>query len=184
MTIMNDVLFETDRTRVRPWRLAEAPRLYDLLGRWDVVKWLGDDPKVLTSEDEARDRIGAWAEGHRAGSAHGCWAVEVSATGVPGGSVILKPLPNGDGEVEIGWHFHPDSQGKGLAAEAAKGLLAKGFAEGLDEIFALTHPTNEASRKLCWRIGMTDLGVMTRWYPGPSQIFRITKAEHAKATLD
>lgn len=175
---MTDLLYETERIRLRPWRLSEAPRLYDLLGRWDVVKWLGDDPKVLASEDEARDRIRAWAEAHRTGSAYGCWAVEVKATGVSAGSVILKPLPNGAGEVEIGWHFHPDSQGKGLAAEAATGMLSKGFAEGLDEIFALTHQTNEPSKKLCLRIGMTDLGVMTRWYPGPSQVFRITKTEH------
>lgn len=175
---MTDLLFETERTRVRPWRLAEAPRLFDLLGRWEVVQWLGDDPRVLASEDEARERIGTWANGHRAGSPYGCWAVEVTETGVPAGSVILRPLPNGDGEVEIGWHFHPDSHGKGLAAEAAAGLLAEGFATGLAEIFALTHPTNEPSMKLCRRLGMTDLGVLTRWYPAPSQVFRITKAEH------
>ena len=36
----------------------------------------------------------------------------------------------GPGEVEIGWHLHPDSHGHGYATEAAELLLARGFEAG------------------------------------------------------
>ena len=60
------------------------------------------------------------------------------------GSVLLKPLPNGAGEIEIGWHLHPDSWGRGLATEAAGALLRYGFELGLTEIWAVTHLTTPA----------------------------------------
>ena len=75
----------------------------------------------------------------------GAWAVVECATDIPAGTVLLKPLPDGAGEIEIGWHFHPDSWGRGLATEAARALLARGFALGLAEIWAVTGPLNQRS---------------------------------------
>ena len=82
-----------------------------------------------------------------------------------------KPLPGGEGEVEIGWHFHPDSWGKGLASESAAALLARGFAQGLHEIWAVTDLDNHRSAAVCHRIGMRLLGVTRRWYQDPSLMF-------------
>ena len=90
---------------------------------------------------------------------------------VPAGSVLLKRLPNGGGEIEIGWHLHPDSWGRGLATEAAAALLAHGFANGLEEVWAVTHLDNDRSVAVCRKIGMRLLGITNRWYPGPSLMF-------------
>jgi RimJ/RimL family protein N-acetyltransferase len=57
-------------------------------------------------------------------------------------------------------------------------LLTHGFAAGLPEILAVTHLDNYASQGVCRKIGMTDQGVVEKWYDGPSQLFRITAAEH------
>lgn len=173
--------FETDRTIARPWRDEEADRLYDILSRWEVAKWLGTDAKPMADRDEAAKSIVTWRRRRKKDPRIGCWAIEVKSTGIVAGSVILNPLPNGDGEIEIGWHFHPDSWGKGLAREAAAGLLAKAFADGLPEVWALTHTTNEPSQKVCRAIGMVDQGVFhDRWYEGESQIYRISRDEWAQ----
>jgi RimJ/RimL family protein N-acetyltransferase len=174
------VIFETDRTIVRPWADADADRVYDTLRRMEVAKWLGSEPKPMQSRDEALKWIATWRDRHAADPRIGCWAVEVKATGVAAGSILLNPLPNGAGEIEIGWHFHPDSWGQGLAREAAAGALTRGFDDGFPELWAITHLANERSQKVCRAIGMKDVGVFQdRWYTGESQIFRLTREEWA-----
>lgn len=167
------VIAETARIRIRPWHPDEAYRLFDLLRRPEVVRWLGVEPQVMTDPSEAVERIAAWATYAEAHPGFGRWAAEVIGTGVPAGTILLGPMPNGDGEVEIGWHFHPDSWGRGLASEAATAVLAKAFDDGIDEVYAVTHPDNETSHKMCLRIGMTNLGETTKWYGAPATLFRI-----------
>jgi RimJ/RimL family protein N-acetyltransferase len=169
---------ETERLVVRPWRLEEAPRLLDILSRVEVVTWLGDgEPELMKDLDEARERIErSWAT-----SAHpprGRWAIEVRETGVVVGSTVIDTLPNAEaGEVEIGWHLHPDSWGQGYASEAAAAVLAYGLAHGLPEVFALTHLDNYPSQAVARRIGMEPLGETDRWYDEPSVLFRARPAD-------
>ncbi|WP_310962761.1 GNAT family N-acetyltransferase [Nocardioides terrisoli] len=171
---------ETDRLRIRPWGTQEAARVLDIQSRPEVVKWLGDGPpQLMRTLGEARERITSY---HRRSALppRGFWAIEVRETGVVAGSVILLTLPNAEhDEVEIGWHLHPDSWGRGYATEAAAAVLARGFAHGLPEIFALTHTDNMPSQAVCRRIGMRDLGVREKWYDGPSQVFGLTAEEYA-----
>jgi RimJ/RimL family protein N-acetyltransferase len=162
---------QTERIDIRPWHHDEADRLFDLLRRIEVVKWLGRTPKPMTQREEAVVRIEQWAAALAADPPSGAWAAVERSTGIPAGTVLLKPLPDGDGEVEIGWHFHPDSWGKGLASESARALLARGFADGLDEVWAVTHLDNDASVAVCRRVGMRLLGVTRRWYHEPSLMF-------------
>ncbi|MBP0445519.1 GNAT family N-acetyltransferase [Roseomonas sp. SSH11] len=57
--------------------------------------------------------------------------------------------------VEIGWRFRPAFQGRGLATEAARLALARGFGElGLDRIVSFTTMENERSWRLMERLGM------------------------------
>lgn len=167
-----DALVETTRLVVRPWRPDEADRLFDLLRRMEVVRWLGPAPEPMRDRDDAVARIAQWAEMLAADPRFGAWAAVERASGIAAGTLLLKPLPDGDGEVEIGWHFHPDSWGKGLASEGGRALLRHAFAAGgLDEVFAVTHLDNRASMAVCRRIGMRLLGVTHRWYHSPSRMF-------------
>jgi RimJ/RimL family protein N-acetyltransferase len=169
---------ETERLLIRDWQVSEAPRLLDILSRVEVARWLGDGAPVLMKDlDEATARIIRYAD-YSALPPLGIWAVEVKATGVVAGTVLLLTLPNDDnGEVEIGWHLHPDSWRKGYASEAARAVLAHGFAAGLPEILAVTHLTNEPSMKVAERIGMRHEGIVDKWYDDPSQLYRITADE-------
>lgn len=172
---------ETDRLILRAWRPDEAPRLLDLLGRLEVTRWLGDGtPWVMADLDEARRTIDRYAE-RSATPPIGVWAVEVCEIGRVAGSVMLLPLPRSEaGEVEIAWHLHPDSWGHGYATEAAAALLVHGFAHGLSEIFAVTHLGNDASGRVCGRLGMTDEGVVRKWYDIDMQLYRITCEEWSR----
>ncbi|MFN8194654.1 MAG: GNAT family N-acetyltransferase [Nocardioidaceae bacterium] len=170
----------TARLRLRPWRPDEAPRLLDILSRLEVVRWLGDQgPILMETLGEAQDRVERYAAFTAARAPLGVWAVEVADTGVVAGTVLLAELPHGDGEVEVAWFLHPDSWGHGYATEAAAALLDHAFAAGLPEIWALTHPGNDASQGVCRKLGMRHLGVATRWYAIPFEQYVVAADDWA-----
>ncbi|WP_445257653.1 GNAT family N-acetyltransferase [Nocardioides aurantiacus] len=178
---MTDAICETERLVVRPWRHEEAPRLLDILSRVEVVKWLDDGPPRLMADLDAAHAQIDRAAARSASPPLGSWAVVPRATGVPVGSVLTLELPDAaSGEVEIGWHLHPDSWGQGYAREAAAAVLARALDHGLEEVFALTHVPNLPSRAVARAIGMRDLGVHTWWYAEPSQVFRADRTTHPR----
>ncbi|GAA1413398.1 GNAT family N-acetyltransferase [Kitasatospora putterlickiae] len=184
-------MFTTDRLTARLWEHGDAERAYDMYSRWEVARWLGAAPRALESPAEVPAMIDRW-RGRSADPRYGVWALERRDTGVVVGSVMLLPLPSpspspspdedgsgnggGEGEIEVGWHLHPDSWGHGYATEAARGALAKGFADGLTEIHAVVRPGNTRSAAVCHRLGMTPQGRSTRWYGAELDTFRITRA--------
>jgi RimJ/RimL family protein N-acetyltransferase len=159
----------TCRLVVRAWRLDEADRFFDIYRRPEVVGWLGGEPM-----QDCGEAIAMIERNHArlaADPRFGSWAVIDRSSGVAVGSVILKALPDGGGEVEIGWQLHPDSWGNGFASEAALAVLDRGFAEGLPEVWAVTDLDNARSVAVCRRIGMRLLGITYRWYHEPSLMF-------------
>ena len=170
---MQPTYFETDRCRVRNWREVDADRVLDIYRRWEVSKWLGRTPKAMETGEQAAALVARWAELNESEPIAGRWAVERKSDGVVAGTVILVPLPDGDGEFEVGWHFHPDSWGQGLASESAGGALSWGFAHGLEEIFAVVRPDNAPSIAVCRRLGMAELGRTTKYYDAELELFRI-----------
>ena len=164
----------TARLRLRAWTTepGDLARLADLYGRDEVTRWLGGPPTVTPAELVER-----WRLVHELDRRHGCWAIEPLDGGPPAGTVLLKPLPDGVGEVEVGWHLHPDSWGHGYATEAARAVVDRGFDGGLPEVYAVVRPGNEASLAVCRRLGMTPLGRLRRWYDVELEAFRLVAPE-------
>jgi RimJ/RimL family protein N-acetyltransferase len=162
-------LVTTDRLVVRRWRPDERDRLFDIYRRPEVVRWLGAEP--MPDRRQAIEMIERNMARQHTGSRFGSWAVVDRSSGAPAGSVILKELPNGQGEVEIGWQLHPDSWGQGFASEAAGAVLERSLADGLPEIWAVTYLDNDRSAAVCRRIGMQLLGITHRWYHEPHLMF-------------
>lgn len=161
----------TERLRLRPWTTSpgDLARLADLYGRAEVTRWLGGPPTVSAAELVAR-----WDTVHAVDERHGCWAIETRADhGPPVGTLLLKPLPHGVGEVEVGWHLHPDAWGHGYATEAAAAVVDRAFQLGVPEVYAVVRPGNEPSLAVCRRLGMRPLGRMTRWYGVELEAFRL-----------
>ncbi|MGY2080358.1 GNAT family N-acetyltransferase [Modestobacter sp. SYSU DS0657] len=164
----------TDRLRLRAWTTDEADlaRLADLYSRDEVTRWLGGPPTVTPAELVQR-----WELVHQLDARHGCWAIEPRDGGAVAGTVLLKPLPNGVGEVEVGWHLHPDSWGCGYATEAARAVVDRAFGEGLAEVYAVVRPDNTRSLAVCDRLGMAPLGRTRRWYGTEVEAFRLSAPE-------
>ncbi len=166
----------TPRLRLRRWTTCrdDLARLTDTYSRPEVTRWLGGPPSVGPVE-----LVGRWAEVTRADPRFGCWAIEVGGTEVGGrepvvaGTVLLRPLPGGVGEVEVGWHLHPDCWGHGYATEAARAVVAHAFGAGVPEVYAVVRPGNEPSLAVCRRLGMQPLGRMRRWYDVELEAFRL-----------
>ena len=93
----------------------------------------------------------------------------------PIGTVLLMPLEDADGptdQVEIGWHLHPDQQGRGYATEAAQAVSERAAAAGIVEVLALTDLDNEPSQRVARRLGMDDEGATDRWFGITTRQFR------------
>jgi RimJ/RimL family protein N-acetyltransferase len=162
-------VLRTERLRLRPWTTAadDLARLEDIYRRDEVTRWLGGPSTLSPAELVER-----WAAVSERDPRYGCWAIEPT-DGPVAGTVLFKPLPNGVGEVEVGWHLHPDSWGRGYATEAARAVIDRGFALGLPEVYAVVRPGNEASLAVCRRLGMAPLGRMRRWYDVELEAFRL-----------
>jgi RimJ/RimL family protein N-acetyltransferase len=171
------VTFGTERLEMRPWThdQSDVERMLDMYSRWEVARWLGANPKAMETIEQAHQTVDNWAA--RTDGPYGVWAVQERTSATIVGTVLLVPLPepadgDGHGEVEVGWHFHPDSWGQGYGSEAGRGVLERGFAAGLPELFAVVRPEHERSRAVCARLGMTPLGETDRWYGLRLSLFR------------
>jgi RimJ/RimL family protein N-acetyltransferase len=80
-------------------------------------------------------------------------------SGDPVGSVQLYPLNDADGYANFGVWFHPTAWGEGYALEASAHLIEYGFRDlRLHCVSARTMERNEASRRLCERLGFVHEG--------------------------
>ncbi|MFI7603966.1 GNAT family N-acetyltransferase [Micromonospora sp. NPDC049366] len=71
------------------------------------------------------------------------------------GDVILWPADETLSRGEVGWAFHPSVAGRGFATEAARALIRVAFEEyGMHRLIAHVDARNEASARLCERVGM------------------------------
>ncbi|MGW7683762.1 GNAT family N-acetyltransferase [Kribbella sp. NPDC054772] len=172
------VVYETDRLLVRDWADGDGDRVFDIYRRWEVSRWLGAAPRVMADRGAASQVIARWNERNR-DSTYGIWAVQERASGTVAGTVLLVPLPDptdgtaARGEVEVGWHFHPDAWGRGLATESARGAIEHGFKAGVGQIYAVVRPDNVASLAVCGRLGMHRIGRTNRWYGAELEAFLI-----------
>jgi RimJ/RimL family protein N-acetyltransferase len=107
----------------------------------------------------------------------GLWAIVPLDRGrrEPVGTVLMMPLEDADGptdQIEIGWHLHPDEQGRGYATESAHALLDRARATGIVQVLALTDLDNAPSQRVARRLGMADDGPTDRWYGLTTRQFR------------
>jgi RimJ/RimL family protein N-acetyltransferase len=106
--------------------------------------------------------------------------VEVAATGVVAGTVAVLPIedettegsPDAQApELEVAWHLHPDSQGRGYAVEAARGVLDRAHRLGVPAVLALVDPANAPSLAVARRLGLQALGRSDRYYGKALDVF-------------
>ena len=164
------VVATTERLVIRPWTEHDAEALLDIYSRGEVARWLGAEPQALQTLDQAVRRVERWASRAEADPTYRVWCLTLRASGVPVGTVLLLPLAGG--EVEVGWHLHPNHWGHGYATEAARAAIARGIDAGLDQVLAVVKPDNHQSQAVCRRLGMEHVGLTDRYYGMPIELFR------------
>jgi len=145
-------LITTPRLVLRPFVSSDAPDVIAYRGRSDVCRYLLIEPMdEPTIEAFIADRLDAVRPGDDGGKL--VLAIELDGRVV--GDVTMKFGPRVDRQGEVGWIVHPDVGGQGYATEAARAFVSTGFAEwDLHRVFAQLDPRNEASARLCERLGM------------------------------
>jgi RimJ/RimL family protein N-acetyltransferase len=150
------VLIETERLILRAWRPEDREPYADIMVDPEVGKWLGGP----FSREQAFERVARFTES-LADTGLGRLALERKSDGRLIGHCGLanapdtKPVPAG---LEIGWALAPDAWGAGYAVEAARAVIADGFARhDVPEILAFTGTTNWRSRAVMQRLGMVRM---------------------------
>lgn len=143
----------TRRLTLRPVTLGDLDDVYAYQRRPDVCRWmLGAEPRT---REQSRASVAAMAgeDGLRAEGDVLTLAVEADRRVI--GAVELVWRSATDRTAEIGYVFHPEFGGRGLATEAVAALLRRGFEEfGLHRVYGRCHAGNEASARLMTRLGM------------------------------
>ena len=148
---------------------------------WDVKRYIGGAPAVMANRSQALALIQRRRDLDH--PVYGVWAIELASEHVLVGNLLLKPIPLSAHEspsppvdVEIGWHLHPEHWGHGYASEAGYAGLAQAFDSVLARVLVVTAPGNEASQKVCRRLGMQHLGRSDAYYNAPHEVYQAQRA--------
>jgi RimJ/RimL family protein N-acetyltransferase len=140
------VFVQTERLFIRQW----------VPDDWVRFRPLGTDPRVLkhlNTEPWSDERIqGFINRGIEVAKTRGwiLWPVIHREDAVLIGFCGFPP------DVEIGWRFLPEYQGRGLATEAATAVMRYGFDTfQFDRLISVTQPANHRSLRVIEKLGMT-----------------------------
>src|SRR5262245_14288680 len=158
----------TERLQLREWTIDDAEAAFQIYGDPEVVRFLGNGetvPDLAAQRDWLAERIERYRSAVLNG--FGVWAAVERNTQQVVGTLILKPLPPTEHEIEIGWHLNRRVWGSGYASEAARSVMRYGFFDlCLEKILAVIKPENVRSAAVAQRIGMRYLERTNRYYGG------------------
>ena len=148
------VILETQNLLLRHLTLGDLEELYALYSDPEIRKYF---PEGVLSFEETREELEWHMHGHPDHNELGLWATIHKETGKFIGRCGLLPWEiEGKLEVEIAYLLNKDFWHRGLATEAASGILRYAFRTlNLSRLICLIDPENVPSQKVAKRIGMT-----------------------------
>jgi [ribosomal protein S5]-alanine N-acetyltransferase len=147
------IITETDRLIIREFTRDDAQAVYDFNAPVEVNRYTGDVGRCNSPEDALSIIENIWLREY-AQYGFGRWAVVFKETAKVIGFCGFKYEPSLKG-VDIGYRFHPDYWGKGIATEANLACFA--FARShmaLDAVFGEVVIENVDSIKVIKKLGM------------------------------
>ncbi|PRY88116.1 GNAT family N-acetyltransferase [Mongoliibacter ruber] len=151
-----DNLLETERLSIRLLNLQDSPFILELLTSKTWLEYIGD--RGVKDETTAADYILNGPMASYSSNGYGLFlVVEKSSQEKVGLAGFLKrdELPLAD----LGFAMLERFEGKGLAKEASKALLAFGKEKwGFEKVCAITTKTNQRSNKLLSSLGFQHVG--------------------------
>ncbi len=155
-------MLDTDRLRLRPFALDDAPVVRQLAGAWEVA-----DPTLYIPhpypEGAAEEWIGTHARDAAAGDAF-TWALERRDD-----AALLGAISLGVGAYhhrgDLGYWLGVPFWNRGYTTEAARAVLAFGFGPlGLRRVQAGIFPRNAASMRVMEKVEMRREGLLRDYY--------------------
>ncbi|GAB3417454.1 GNAT family N-acetyltransferase [Niabella aquatica] len=144
--------FETVRLTVRRFKESDAQALFDYFENPRVHCFA--DEKVSSIEEARTEVIKRSKDASQ-------FAVCLKENDLLIGNLFA--VKEGD-TYSVGWNFNSRFEGKGLAIEAAGGLLEYLFTQkGARRIYAYVEEDNTRSQKLCERLGMRKEGLFLEY---------------------
>lgn len=150
---LSDLTGETERMLLRPYRDSDLDVFADMHGRAEVARYLTWEPRDAEASRAALERharLVLQAEGDGVTLA----GFEKDTGGFVGEFVLfLRNVDSRGGEV--GYILHPDRQGRGLATEGARAMLALGFdLVNLHRVIGRLDARNTGSAAVLSKLGM------------------------------
>lgn len=152
----------TTRLRLRHLDPGDVPALYAIFSDLRVMRFWSSGPLADVAAAAAlRDDVERLARE----DALYQWGIERrDAPGVVGTATLFR-IDRTHRRAEIGFALHPEQWGRGYAGEAVGALVAHAFDErGLHRLEADVDPRNEASLRVCERLGFVREGLLRERY--------------------
>jgi RimJ/RimL family protein N-acetyltransferase len=174
------VTIETARLRLRSLRDDDLAELVDLIGNWEVARWVSNVPYPY-GESDGRDWIGLVQRDHANGRPRR-FAIALKETDhIIGGIGLDGSTGDESDEPSLGYWLGQPYWGNGYGREAVAAVIDHGFRTlGLESIRAYTDPSNAASQKVLLHCGLTHVGEIeltkaTRHGARRAPLFRISR---------
>jgi RimJ/RimL family protein N-acetyltransferase len=149
--------WETERLRAREWTLDDVEAAFAMYGDMDVQRGLSGE--VVPHLEAQREWLSAAIERSRSrpyGS--GYWALERKTDRAVVGASLVKPIPEDEEKIEIGWHLAKRHWGQGYAIEAAHGAAKVAFQHlPIDRLYCVVYPWNERSINVARKLGFVQI---------------------------
>ncbi|MDN5896301.1 MAG: GNAT family N-acetyltransferase [Nocardioides sp.] len=149
-----DAIPPTARCRLEPLKTTHARVMVDVLADPGLHEFTGGSPPTL---DQLQRRYDVQSVDHSAdGQQWWCnWIVTVQGEGCPVGYVQATVAPFGGVlQADVAWVIRLADQGRGLATEAARGMIGWLERHGVVRYAAYIHPEHAASAQIASRLGM------------------------------
>lgn len=152
----------TRQLLLRPFTLADAPRVRELAGDFKVADTTGHMPHPYP-EGAAEEWIRSQEEEYQATRAT-TFAITLRESGILIGAIAVHPSPQNK-RAEMGYWLGVSYWGNGYCTEAAHAVLAYSFETlGLNRIYASYFPRNPASGRVMQKIGMRPEGTLRQHF--------------------
>jgi RimJ/RimL family protein N-acetyltransferase len=131
------------------------------LGDLDAMAALLGDPEIMAyyPAPKTRDEALGWVNWNIANYAtygHGLWIIETHDGEFVGDCGLTVQRPEGEPEIEVGYHVQTKFQRQGLATEAASSCRELARVSGVQHLIAIIHPNNVGSQGVARKIGLVE----------------------------
>ncbi len=150
---------ETERLRLRPFRMEDAPDIADYAIRPEFARYL---PLHSQSLESVMAFVTGRVQGGQPDSA-GNWHFVIQETEKPRaiGTIRIGIRELEHRQADLGYALNPNAWDKGYSSEALQRILAFGFHElGIERIWVMANIQNAASWRVMERAGMEREGFM------------------------